>query len=126
MDINFPKRNLSAGTCFVFNASYQSMRLTPFAFLSGLPRWLSGEETACQCRRWGSFDHLIPGSLRSPGVGNGKPVQYSCLGNPNGLQSIGSHTVGHDLAAEHTHMHLSVNSVVECLFPHTLFSVMYY
>ena len=25
---------------------------------------------------------LIPGSRRSPGEGNGKPLQYSCLGNP--------------------------------------------
>ena len=25
---------------------------------------------------------LIPGSGRSPGVGNGHPLQYSCLGNP--------------------------------------------
>ena len=24
----------------------------------------------------------IPGSGKSPGVGNGNPVQYSCLGNP--------------------------------------------
>ena len=24
----------------------------------------------------------IPGSRRSPGVGNGNPLQYSCLGNP--------------------------------------------
>ena len=24
----------------------------------------------------------IPGSGRSPGVGNGTPFQYSCLGNP--------------------------------------------
>ena len=24
---------------------------------------------------------LIPGSGRSPGGGNGKPLQYSCLGN---------------------------------------------
>ena len=24
----------------------------------------------------------IPGSGRSPGVGNGYPLQYSCLGNP--------------------------------------------
>ena len=102
MDINFQKRNLSAGKCFVFNASYQSMRFTPFAFLSGLRRWLSGKETAASA---GDGD-LIPGSLRSPGVGNGSPAQYSCLGNPSGLQSIGSHAVGHDLAAEHTHMHL--------------------
>ena len=25
---------------------------------------------------------LIPRSGRSPGEGNGKPLQYSCLGNP--------------------------------------------
>ena len=27
---------------------------------------------------------LIPGSGRSPGEGNGNPLQYSCLGNPTG------------------------------------------
>ena len=26
----------------------------------------------------------IPGSGRSPGQGNGNPLQYSCLGNPLG------------------------------------------
>ena len=26
--------------------------------------------------------HSIPGSGRSPGEGNGHPLQYSCLGNP--------------------------------------------
>ena len=26
---------------------------------------------------------LIPGSGRSPGEGNGNPLQYSCLGNPH-------------------------------------------
>ena len=25
---------------------------------------------------------LVPGSGRSPGEGNGNPLQYSCLGNP--------------------------------------------
>ena len=25
---------------------------------------------------------LIPGSGRSPGEGNGNPLQYACLGNP--------------------------------------------
>ena len=29
---------------------------------------------------------LIPGSGRSPGEGNGKPLQYSCLGNPMDLE----------------------------------------
>ena len=44
----------------------------------GLPRWLSGKESACQAGDAGS----IPGSERSPGEGNGNPLQYSCLGNP--------------------------------------------
>ena len=45
----------------------------------GNERWCSGKESACHCRRpkrwvfneWG----------RSPGVGNGIMLQYSCLGN---------------------------------------------
>ena len=41
---------------------------------SRLPRWHSGKESACQCRRHG-FDHWV---RRSPGEGNGKPLQYSC------------------------------------------------
>ena len=44
----------------------------------GLLRWLSGKESACQCRRC-RFD---PWSGRSPGGRNGNPLQYSCLKNP--------------------------------------------
>ena len=43
----------------------------------GLPRWLSGKESACQA---GDIA-LIPGSRRYPGEGNGNPLQYSCLEN---------------------------------------------
>ena len=43
----------------------------------------------------------IPGSERSPGEGNGNPLQYSCLEIPwteelVGLQSIGSQRVEHN------------------------------
>ena len=41
----------------------------------------------------------IPGLGRSPGVGNGNLLRYSCLENsmePGALQSIRSQTVGHD------------------------------
>ena len=43
----------------------------------------------------------IPGSGRSPGVGNGNPLQYSCLENPwmeepGRLQSMGPQKVGHN------------------------------
>ena len=44
----------------------------------GLPWWLNGKESACNVGDLG----WIPRSGRSPGEGNGNPLQYSCLGNP--------------------------------------------
>ena len=44
----------------------------------GLPRWLSGKESAYNVGDTG----LIPGSGRSPGEENGYPLQNSCLENP--------------------------------------------
>ena len=44
---------------------------------SGLPWWLSGKESACNAGDPGS----TPGLGRSPGEGNGNPLQYSCLEN---------------------------------------------
>ena len=43
-----------------------------------LPRGSSGKESACNAGDPGS----IPGLGRSPGEGNGNPLQYSCLENP--------------------------------------------
>ena len=47
----------------------------------------------------------VPCLGRSPGKGNGNPLQYSCLGNPmdrgaSGLQSMGSQRVRHNLVSE--------------------------
>ena len=47
----------------------------------GLPRLLSGKESSCQCRSQRRF-RFNPGLGRSPGGGNGNPLQYSCLENP--------------------------------------------
>ena len=44
----------------------------------GLPRWLNSKESTCQAGDVGS----IPGLGRSPGEGNGNPLQYSCLETP--------------------------------------------
>ena len=44
----------------------------------GLPTWLSGKESAYNAGDMGS----VPEWGRSPGGGNGNPLQYSCLGNP--------------------------------------------
>ena len=40
-----------------------------------------GKESACNARDTGDAG-LIPRWGRSPGEGNGNPLQYSCLGNP--------------------------------------------
>ena len=55
---------------------------------------------------------LIPGPGRSPGEGNGNPLQYSCLENPMDrgawrLQSMGSHKIGHNWASKQQHSLLS-------------------
>ena len=47
----------------------------------------------------------IPELGRSPGGGNGNPVQYACweipwAGKPGGLQSTGSQRVRHDLVTK--------------------------
>ena len=42
------------------------------------PCGLNSKESICNARDLGS----IPESGRSPGEGNGNPLQYSCLGNP--------------------------------------------
>ena len=41
------------------------------------PDGSDGKESACNARDSGS----IPGSGRSPGEGNGNPIQYYCLEN---------------------------------------------
>ena len=53
-----------------------SIRLS---FIRGLPRWHNGvKNPSANAGDTGS----IPGLRRSPGVGNGNPLQYSCLRNP--------------------------------------------
>ena len=44
----------------------------------GFPCRSDGKESVCNAGDLG----LIPGSGRSPGEGNGNPLQYSCLENP--------------------------------------------
>ena len=46
--------------------------------VKGFPGGLDGKESACNAGDPGS----IPGLGRSPGEGNGNPLQYSCLENP--------------------------------------------
>ena len=66
----------------------------------------SVKESACNAGDLGS----IPGSGRSPGEGNGNPLQYPCLENPidRGAWQATVHRVarvGHDLATKPPNHH---------------------
>ena len=66
----------------------------------GLPRWLKGEESACQCRRCGFHPWVrkIPWRRKwqpTPVFLSGKSPW---TGGPGGLRSIGWQKVEHDLA----------------------------
>ena len=65
-----------------------------------LPRWLSGKEHACQCRRRRRRG-FNPWIRKIPWRRKWQPLQHSCLGKPmdrepGGLQSTGSQRVRHD------------------------------
>ena len=65
------------------------------------PGGSDSKESACNAGDLGS----IPGSGKSPGEGNGNPLQYSCLENPvdrGAWQAtvLGVARVGHDLATK--------------------------
>ena len=49
-----------------------------YNIIKGFPGGSEGKESACNVGDLGS----IPGLGRSPGEGNGNPLQYSCLENP--------------------------------------------
>ena len=66
-----------------------------------LPGGLDGKESVCSAGDLGS----IPGLGRSPGEGNGNPLQYSCLESPmdRGVWEATVHGVArveHDLATK--------------------------
>ena len=46
--------------------------------ITGFSRWLGGTESTCNAKD----SSLIPGLGRSPGGGQGNPLQHSCLENP--------------------------------------------
>ena len=62
----------------------------------GFPCGSEGKASACDAEDPGS----IPGSGRSPGEGNGHPLQYSWIEEPDGLQSMGPQS------SNYTYLHL--------------------
>ena len=86
-------------------------RLSDFTFtLSelGLPGGSDGKESACNEGDLGS----VPGWERSPGEGNGNPLQYSCLENSKDggtWRSKKSQSLT-GLSPQHFHFHLNLPS----------------
>ena len=72
------------------------------AFFDWLPRWLRGKNLPVNTGKVG----LIPELGRSPGGGNGYPLQYSCLENPmdRGAWRATAHGVSESDTTEHTCM----------------------
>ena len=82
---------------FIYKCIYiLVLKKTPVYSISVIlhPRWLSGKESACQCRSRRSCE-FDPWLGISPVGGNGNPLQYPCQENPL-LQSIGSQRVRHN------------------------------
>ena len=71
-----------------------TLYLNALQIIQGFPGGSDGKESACNTGDLGS----IPELGRSPGEGNGNPLQYSCLENPmdgGAWQTIGWQRVGH-------------------------------
>ena len=60
------------------NGVWQLQSVQRIAFGNNFPGGLENKASACNAGDRGS----IPGLERSPGEGNGNPLQYSCLENP--------------------------------------------
>ena len=82
---------------------------TPFLSM-GLPKWLSGKESACQCRRQG-FDpwvRKIPWRRERQPTPVLLPGEIPWTEGAGGLQSMGSWRAVHDWAHIHTHTYPQV------------------
>ena len=94
------------------------LKLSNITFV-GLPWWLSGKESTYSTGDVGDMDS-IPGLGRSPGGGNGHPLQYSCQENPidRGTWWAAVHGITELDTIEHTRMQYHIVYTTFCLFLH--------
>ena len=86
--------------------------MPPFQEYLELPRWCSSKESTCQCRSC----RFNPQVRRSPGVGNGNPLQHSCLENSidRGAWRATVHGVAKSQTQLSTHTHTHTNLLIMC------------
>ena len=72
----------------------------------GPPDSSAGKESTCNA---GDVS-LIPGLGRSPGEGNGNPLQYSCLENP--VDRVAWQAIVHGVAKDWTRLSEQTTSVI--------------
>ena len=72
----------------------------------GLPQWFSGKACACNAGDTGDVGSIF-GLGRSLGIGNGNPLQYSCLENPRGGWWATAHRIEKSQTPLNTHAHTS-------------------
>ena len=83
--------------------------LVPAWYLNCFPPSSVGKESACNAGDLGS----IPGLERSPGEGNGNPLQYFCLKNSMDREARqatvhGITKIGHNCATSFFYIHANV------------------
>ena len=85
-----------------------------------------GKESTCNEGNVGS----IPGSERSPGEGNGNPLQYSCLGNLMNRRSLAGYSPWgqkeSDMPEHMTHICLPKKGCIKHSFQQHVFSKVYH
>ena len=84
------------------------------ATISGFPGSASSRESACKC----TDVDLIPGLGRSPEIGNGNPLQYSCMEHSmeRGVWGATVNEVTQSDRPEHTQQHLFHRDFHKCSF----------
>ena len=92
-----------SGCITVSSATLSCIKISFISWLNGFPWWLSGKESACQCRRCGFSPWVrkfpwrrkwLPPLVFLPGKSHGE--------EPGGIQSRGSQRVRHEWADIHT------------------------
>ena len=57
---------------------------------------------------------LIPGSERSPEVGNGNPLQYSCQDNPIDRDPVCGQAIVHGVTKSQTQLSIHTDTQTHC------------